>query len=107
MEIHTTAVQDHGTMGKSENNFSPQEEAAFFGQIFPCVKVYFNKGEIKFCPAQLQLIAIAEKLKDDRARVWPINIATGCSTTMGLNSVCNRNFTSSFSKNSICNRINV
>ena len=34
-------------MGKSEN-FSPQE-AAFFGQIFPCVKVYFNKGEIKFC----------------------------------------------------------
>ena len=35
-------------MGKSEN-FSPQE-AAFFGQIFPCVKVYFNKGEIKFCP---------------------------------------------------------
>ena len=35
-------------MRKSEN-FSPQE-AAFFGQIFPCVKVYFNKGEIKFCP---------------------------------------------------------
>ena len=92
MEIHTTAVQDHGTMGKSENNFSPQEEAAFFGQIFPCVKVYFNKGEIKFCPAQLQLIAIAEKLKDDRARVWPINIATGCATTMGSNSVCNRSY---------------
>ena len=41
-------------MRKSEN-FSPQE-AAFFGQIFPCVKVYFNKGEIKFCfcPATAQ-----------------------------------------------------
>ena len=42
-------------MGKSEN-FSPQEAASFFGQIFPCVKVYFNKGEIKFCfcPATAQ-----------------------------------------------------